>query len=143
VTAPTSAAATSPLVCANCGLDVEDRGHPVAREGGGFGWYSNWVHADWGGQVCHPQQGAASCTAAPITLTAAALAFLSPNLAALLTDDVQRRQLLAIRHLIADDDLSRAWLIGMNPDLNDASPLGAIADGRGDQAMAAAREFVS
>jgi hypothetical protein len=41
--------------CAHCGLEVEDRGHPVARDGEGFGWYSNWVHADWGGQICHPQ----------------------------------------------------------------------------------------
>ncbi|WP_329131617.1 hypothetical protein OG552_10685 [Streptomyces sp. NBC_01476] len=51
--------------CANCGLEVEDRGHPVAREGEGFGWYSNWVHADGGYQTCHPQQGASSPKATP------------------------------------------------------------------------------
>lgn len=73
----------------------------------------------------------------------AVLAFLhTPALAALLTDDDQRRQLLDIRDLIGDDDLARAWLIGMNPDLGDESPLGAIADGRGADAMAAAREFI-
>lgn len=73
----------------------------------------------------------------------AVLAFLhTPALAALLTTGDQRRLLLDIRDLIADDDLARAWLIGMNPALGDESPLGAIADGRGDQAMAAAREFI-
>lgn len=73
----------------------------------------------------------------------AVLAFLGPTLAALLADDVHRRQLLDIRDLIDDDDLARAWLIGMNPALDDQPPLGAITDGRGAEALAAAREFVS
>lgn len=73
----------------------------------------------------------------------AVLGFLgSPALAALLTDDVHRRQLLDIRDLIDDDDLARAWLIGMNPALDDQSPLGFIAAGCGAEALAAAREFV-
>jgi hypothetical protein len=72
----------------------------------------------------------------------AVLAFLGfPALAALLTDDDHRRQLLDIRDLIDDDDLARAWLIGMNPALYDRSPLGAIADGHGEAALIAARDF--
>lgn len=74
---------------------------------------------------------------------AAVLTFLgSPSLAALLADDEHRRQLLDIRDLIDDDDLARAWLIGMNPQLDDQSPLGFIATGCGAEALAAAREFV-
>lgn len=72
----------------------------------------------------------------------AVLAFLGPALAALLADDVHRRQLLDIRVLIADDDLARAWLIGMNPMLDDQSPLSFITTGCGAEALAAAREFV-
>jgi hypothetical protein len=132
---------TTSLVCANCGLEVEDRGHPVARDGEGIGWYSNWVHADGGYRTCHPQRGASSPRATPIPLSAAVLAFLPPALVPLLSTDVQRRQLLDIRYLIGDDDLARAWLIGMNPGLYDNSPLGAIADGHGEAALAAAREF--
>lgn len=61
------AGAVHPTVprCAHCGLEVEDRGHPVARDGEGFGWYSKWVHADGCYSVCYPQQGASSPTAAP------------------------------------------------------------------------------
>lgn len=51
--------------CAHCGLEVEDRGHPVARDGEGFGWYSNWVHVPGGYSICHPQQAAASPRATP------------------------------------------------------------------------------
>lgn len=42
--------------CAHCGLEVEDRGHPVARDGEGFGWYAKWVHVPGGYSLCHPQQ---------------------------------------------------------------------------------------
>ncbi|WNI19210.1 hypothetical protein [Actinacidiphila sp. ITFR-21] len=58
---------TTRLVCANCGLEVEDRGQPVAREGEGFGWYSNWVHANGGYATCFPQRGASSPKAKPVT----------------------------------------------------------------------------
>jgi len=68
--------------------------------------------------------------------------FLGPALASLLTDDVQRQQLFDIRELIDDDKLAWAWLIGMNPILDDQSPLGFIAAGCGAEAMSAAREFV-
>ena len=42
--------------CAHCGLEVEDRGHPVARDGEGVGWYSKWVHVPGGYQTCNPHQ---------------------------------------------------------------------------------------
>lgn len=37
----------------------------------------------------------------------------------------------------------RAWFIGMNPQLEDASPAEAIAEGRGRDVMAAARAFIA
>jgi len=51
--------------CAHCGMEVEDRGHPVARDGEGICWYSNWVHADGGHRTCYPQQGDNSPKAEP------------------------------------------------------------------------------
>jgi hypothetical protein len=51
--------------CVHCGLEVEDRGHPVARDVEGFGWYSNWVHFPGGYQPCFPQQGSDSPKATP------------------------------------------------------------------------------
>lgn len=77
-----------------------------------------------------------------MSLTVPTEAFLGPALASILTSDVHRRQVADIRELIGDDDLAWAWLIGMNPYLGDAWPLGAIADGRGANALAAAREFM-
>jgi hypothetical protein len=58
-------AAPSPR-CAHCGLEVEDRGHPVARDGG-FGWHPKWVHVPGGYHTCWPQQGANSPRAEPAT----------------------------------------------------------------------------
>jgi hypothetical protein len=37
----------------------------------------------------------------------------------------------------------RAWFIGLNPDLGDVSPAEAIHEGRLQEALAAAREFVA
>jgi hypothetical protein len=95
---------------------------------------------------CHPEPQRppyAIPAAAPIPLSAAVLALLGPALAALLTTDDQRRAVLDIRDLIGgDDNITRAWLIGQNPHLDDESPLGAIADGRSEAAMIAARAFV-
>jgi hypothetical protein len=47
-------------LCAFCGLEVEDRGHPTAREGEGFVWVPAWVHVPGGYRTCYPQQGATS-----------------------------------------------------------------------------------
>jgi hypothetical protein len=47
--------------CAHCGLLIEDRGDPNP-----FGpWEIRWVHVDWGGKLCHPQQGGDSPRAEP------------------------------------------------------------------------------
>jgi hypothetical protein len=49
--------------CVHCGLPIEDRGDPNP-----FGpWEVRWVHLDWGGQICHPQQAADSPRAEPPT----------------------------------------------------------------------------
>ncbi|MEU3226212.1 XRE family transcriptional regulator [Streptomyces sp. NPDC006976] len=37
--------------------------------------------------------------------------------------------------------IARAWMLGMNPQLDDDSPIEAIAEGRFKEAMAAARSF--
>ncbi|KMS86697.1 XRE family transcriptional regulator [Streptomyces regensis] len=37
--------------------------------------------------------------------------------------------------------IARAWMMGMNPQLEDDSPIHAIADGRFKEVMAAARSF--
>ncbi|WP_312632057.1 hypothetical protein [Streptomyces noursei] len=37
--------------------------------------------------------------------------------------------------------MARSWLIGMNPHLSDDNPLRAIAAGRGDEVLAAARAY--
>ncbi len=47
--------------------------------------------------------------------------------------------------LLAEDSVHvvRAWFIGMNPQLNDDSPAGAIRDGRMKEALGAAKAFMS
>lgn len=37
----------------------------------------------------------------------------------------------------------RAWFMGMNPQLNDSSPIEALAEGKSRQVLAAARSFAS
>jgi transcription elongation factor Elf1 len=54
-----------PQLCKHCGLEVEDRGYPLIQKD--TNWYSQWVHADWGGRVCHPQLGGKSTLAEPVT----------------------------------------------------------------------------
>ncbi|MEU0317080.1 hypothetical protein [Nocardioides sp. NPDC006273] len=49
--------------CAYCGLEVEDRGHPLIQEHSN--WYPIWVHVPGGYSACHPQKGAASTRATP------------------------------------------------------------------------------
>ncbi|WP_327376225.1 hypothetical protein OG393_21100 [Streptomyces sp. NBC_01216] len=49
--------------CAHCGLEIEDRGHPLIQEHSN--WYSIWVHVPGGYSVCFPQQGASSPRATP------------------------------------------------------------------------------
>lgn len=49
--------------CAYCGLEVEDRGHPVIQEHSN--WYPIWVHTPGGYTACDPQKGASSTRATP------------------------------------------------------------------------------
>lgn len=73
-------------------------------------------------------------------------ALLGPNAAALLTTPEQRQTATQIITQIAtreSEAIARAWLIGMNPHLGDEAPLLAIADGRGDQAQAAAHAYLN
>jgi hypothetical protein len=47
-------------------------------------------------------------------------------------------------HFIANCEnphIARAWMMGMNPQLDDASPIEAISEGRQKEVMAAARSF--
>lgn len=49
-------------------------------------------------------------------------------------------------HLIQGDEslhVVRAWLIGLNPQLNDEAPATAIRDGRFKEVMTAARAFIA
>ena len=39
--------------------------------------------------------------------------------------------------------VARAWFMGMNPQLNDDSPVEALADGRAREVLAAARAYVN
>ncbi|MFD3503475.1 XRE family transcriptional regulator [Streptomyces sp. NPDC058676] len=55
------------------------------------------------------------------------------------------RAALQVFHLIQDAEslsTARAWLIGMNPQLNDEAPLTVIAEGRYRDVMVAARAYV-
>lgn len=51
---------STPIRCAHCGLEIEDRGDATVG-----GHTANWVHTDWGGQLCHPQRWSSSPRAAP------------------------------------------------------------------------------
>lgn len=56
------------------------------------------------------------------------------------------RAAFQIFHLLVASDsehVARAWFIGMNPQLEDASPAEVIRDGRLKDALAAARAFVA
>ncbi|MFJ2961217.1 hypothetical protein ACIPIC_02770 [Streptomyces collinus] len=71
-------------------------------------------------------------------------AALGPHLAAQLTGPQAADAYHAFR-LIADAEspaIARAWLIGMNPDLADASPLTTVLAGRTADVMAAARAYI-
>lgn len=63
-------------------------------------------------------------------------------------DEAERhlRAAFQIFHLILAQDsahVTRAWFIGMNPQLDDDSPAEAIREGRLKEALAAARVFVA
>lgn len=40
-------------------------------------------------------------------------------------------------------EVARAWFMGMNPQLEDASPAEALSEGRSKEVMAAARAYIS
>ena len=40
-------------------------------------------------------------------------------------------------------DVARAWFMGMNPELGDASPAEALSEGRSREVMAAARSYLA
>ncbi|MFT4136696.1 hypothetical protein [Microbacterium sp.] len=58
----------------------------------------------------------------------------------LLRDAFQIAQVLSE---VEPDEVVRAWFMGMNPQLDDESPVEALREGRGRDAMAAARAFVN
>lgn len=61
-------------------------------------------------------------------------------------DDRLLRDAYHVLEVIAEvdaDSVARAWFIGMNPQLDDAAPVEALAEGRARQVMAAARTFVN
>ena len=57
-----------------------------------------------------------------------------------LRDALQVQQLLLT---VDAPDVVRAWFMGMNPQLNDLTPVEALADSRSREVMAAARAFVN
>lgn len=70
----------------------------------------------------------------------------SPRVAALLTTVEQQETATRIIRELADREClatARAWMIGMNPHLDDQAPILAIVDGRGGDAEAAARAYLN
>ena len=53
------------------------------------------------------------------------------------------RTVFYVRTVLSDDSphVFRAWMIGFNPQLDDATPAEEVRDGRGAQVLAAARAF--
>lgn len=68
-----------------------------------------------------------------------------PRIATLLATPSQRADAVLAYDLIASsyqrdgDSIARAWMVGMNPHLDEQSPIDAIAAGLGDAVLAAAR----
>lgn len=61
-------------------------------------------------------------------------------------DDRLLRDALQVQRLLLAGDrpeVVRAWFMGMNPQLDDLSPVEALAEGRARDVMAAARAFVN
>lgn len=52
-------------------------------------------------------------------------------------------QVFEILISVDSPEVARAWLMGMNPELDDASPAEALSDGRSREVMAAARSFIA
>ncbi|MCF6525180.1 XRE family transcriptional regulator [Streptomyces sp. JJ36] len=60
--------------------------------------------------------------------------------------ETRLRDALQIFQLIQEAEslyTARAWLIGMNPQLDDEAPLKVIAEGRGREVMVAARAYLA
>lgn len=73
-------------------------------------------------------------------------AALGPGLSALLPTGTQQADAMAVFGLIADaegPDIARAWLVGMNPDLDDRAPLAAIRTGDTAAVIAAAHAYLT
>jgi hypothetical protein len=51
-------------------------------------------------------------------------------------------QVLELLISVESPEVARAWFMGMNPQLDDASPAEALSDGRSKDVMAAARAYV-
>ncbi|TFC63812.1 hypothetical protein [Cryobacterium sp. TMT2-4] len=58
----------------------------------------------------------------------------------LLRDTFQVFEILISVH---SPEVARAWFMGMNPELGDASPAEALSEGRSREVMAAARSYVA
>jgi hypothetical protein len=79
-------------------------------------------------------------------MTDAVRAALGPGLSALLPADAQQSAALAVFALIAateGPDIARAWLVGMNPLLDDRAPLAVIRDGDTAAVTAAAHAYLT
>ncbi|MEU6070703.1 XRE family transcriptional regulator [Streptomyces sp. NPDC047082] len=62
------------------------------------------------------------------------------------TAEARLRDAIQIFNLIQQAEsvyIARAWMIGMNPQLEDTAPIQCIADGRARDAMVAARAYVN
>lgn len=71
---------------------------------------------------------------------------LGPSLAALLPEPAQQAAALAVFGRIAavvGPDVARAWLVGMNPLLDDRAPLVVIRDGGTAAVLAAATDYLT
>lgn len=73
-------------------------------------------------------------------------AHLGPSLAARLTTADQQATAARILTLLADREgpaVARAWMVGLNPLLDDRSPLAVIAAGRAEDVMTVAHAYLN
>lgn len=52
-------------------------------------------------------------------------------------------QIMSLLTSVDAAPVARAWFMGMNPQLNDATPAEVLADGRAREVLAAARAFIN
>lgn len=66
---------------------------------------------------------------------------IGPSLAALIKTEEQARAVSTVFVIINNDHITRAWLVGMNDNFGDKSPLTMITEGNHDSVIAEAKRW--